>query len=161
MCGQGGEGGVGGSGRGVGKCWKRAAWLTSTPAAIVSPEARLDTTEQYTSNRKTHEAETTWLYWPTSLLTNFKRISRFSVLSVDSGKPYSKTGREKRRGSNKGKRRKEKQQDVIKEIGGPNHHQSPEVTLWYEPTNSGFACNTAGFQLGHQDSTKVTVLSLL
>lgn len=79
MCGQGGGGGVGGSARGVGKCRQWAAWLTSTPAVIVSPEAH--TTEQDTSNRKTHEAETTCLYWPTSLLNNFKRISRASVFS--------------------------------------------------------------------------------
>lgn len=70
---------MGDSGRGVGECTQQAARLTSTPAAIVSPEAHLDITEQYTSNRKTHEAKTAWLYWPTTFLANFKRISRASV----------------------------------------------------------------------------------
>lgn len=79
MCGQGGRGGVGGSGRGVGEGRQQAAWLTSTPAAIDSPGAHLDTTEQYSSSRKTHEARTAWLYWPTRFLANFKRISRASV----------------------------------------------------------------------------------
>lgn len=80
MGGQGWGGVVGGSGRGVGECRQQSALLTSIPAAIVSSEAHLDTTEQNTSNRKTHEARTTWLYWPTTFLTNLKRISRASIL---------------------------------------------------------------------------------
>lgn len=106
MCGQGGGGGVGGSGRGVGKCRQRTAWLTSTPAVIVLPEAHLDTTEQYTSNRKTHEAETTCLYWPTSLLNNFKRISTASVFS--SLCRLRKTVQEDRKGKEEGEEIKER-----------------------------------------------------